>query len=202
LTTEAATALDAELRRRNLTESDRVEHQKFVKRQERRESGGFQLESAPMLRALKFCCALLLNFLFAVVGTAMLDTELRRAIPPYTITAIVWKEITLSVLCATFLGFSVGSLEWRGWRNTAAKWVWVLAVLWFVFGYLKITGNTNHFGPFNPLSSGSVLSGPDARTMTTFFAFTIPLIRAICYSVAAYISAVLHGARARFPDGC
>jgi hypothetical protein len=38
LTTEAAAALDAELRRRNLTESDRVEYQKFVKRQERRES--------------------------------------------------------------------------------------------------------------------------------------------------------------------
>jgi hypothetical protein len=37
LTTEAASALDAELRRRNLAESDRVEHQKFVKRQERRE---------------------------------------------------------------------------------------------------------------------------------------------------------------------
>jgi cell division protein FtsW (lipid II flippase) len=37
LTTDAAAALDAELRRRNLTESDRVEHQKFVKRQERRE---------------------------------------------------------------------------------------------------------------------------------------------------------------------
>src|ERR1700691_5431670 len=40
LTTEAVTALDAELRRRNLTESDRVEHQKFVKRQERREFTG------------------------------------------------------------------------------------------------------------------------------------------------------------------
>jgi hypothetical protein len=37
LTMEAVAALDAELRRRNLTESDRVEYQKFVKRQERRE---------------------------------------------------------------------------------------------------------------------------------------------------------------------
>jgi|HubBroStandDraft_1064217.scaffolds.fasta_scaffold174562_2 hypothetical protein len=37
LTTEAAAALDAELRQRNLTESDRIEHQKFAKRQERRE---------------------------------------------------------------------------------------------------------------------------------------------------------------------
>ena len=38
LTTEAAAALDAELRRRNLTDSDRVEHQRFVTRQEQRES--------------------------------------------------------------------------------------------------------------------------------------------------------------------
>lgn len=37
LTVEAAAALDAELRRRNLTESDRVEYQKFTKRQEQRE---------------------------------------------------------------------------------------------------------------------------------------------------------------------
>jgi len=37
LTTEAAAALDAELHRRNLTESDRVELQKFVRRQGRRE---------------------------------------------------------------------------------------------------------------------------------------------------------------------
>lgn len=38
LTTEAQAALDAELRRRNLTESDRIEHQKFARRQERREN--------------------------------------------------------------------------------------------------------------------------------------------------------------------
>ena len=38
LTTEAAAALDAELRHRNLTESDRLDHQRFVKRQEQREA--------------------------------------------------------------------------------------------------------------------------------------------------------------------
>ncbi len=38
LTTAAAAALDAELHRRNLSESDRIEHQRFVKRQEQRES--------------------------------------------------------------------------------------------------------------------------------------------------------------------
>jgi len=38
LTAEARTALDAELSRRNLTESDRIDHQRFVKRQEHREA--------------------------------------------------------------------------------------------------------------------------------------------------------------------
>jgi hypothetical protein len=36
LTTEAATALDAELCRRHLTEFDQVRHQQFVKRNEQR----------------------------------------------------------------------------------------------------------------------------------------------------------------------
>jgi len=38
LTHEAATALNVELRRRNLTESDQSEHQQFVRRKERREA--------------------------------------------------------------------------------------------------------------------------------------------------------------------
>jgi len=38
LTTVAAAALDAELRRRNLTESDQVKHQQFVSRNEQREA--------------------------------------------------------------------------------------------------------------------------------------------------------------------
>jgi hypothetical protein len=40
LTPDAVVALDAELRRRNLSESDRVEHQRFVRRQERHEFKG------------------------------------------------------------------------------------------------------------------------------------------------------------------
>jgi len=38
LTNEAAAALDDELRRRNLTDSDRAQHQQFVKRKEHREA--------------------------------------------------------------------------------------------------------------------------------------------------------------------
>lgn len=141
-----------------------------------------------MLRTLKFCGALLINLIVAVIGTPILVTELRRVIPPHTVSAIVWKTIILSVVCAAFLGFFM----WRTWRSTAAKWVWVLTALWFVFGYLTIAGNENVWGRFSGFSSGSVLGGPDVRT---FFGFTIPLIQAICYSIGAYISALVYHAR-------
>ena|SRR6266404_2926846 len=148
-----------------------------------------------MLRTLKFCGALLINLLVAVIGTAILDTGVRRVIPTHTVSALVWKEIIVSVVCAAFLGFFM----WRTWRSAAAKWVWVLTALWFVFGYLTIAGSANVWGRFSGFSSGSVLSGPDVRT---FFAFTIPLIRAICYSIGAYISALVYHTRVSLPDGC
>lgn len=149
-----------------------------------------------MVRTLKFCGALLINLLVAVIGTAVLDTELRRVIPIHTVSAILWKEIVLSVLCAVFLGFFM----WRTWRNAAAKWIWVVTALWFVFGYLMIARSPNVWGRFSGFGfgSGSVLSGPD---VTTFFVFTIPLIRAVCYSIGAYISALVYHGSVSLPNG-
>jgi hypothetical protein len=153
------------------------------------------VELPAMLRSLKFCGALLINLAVAVIGTVILDTEVRRLIPTHTVAAIVWKEIILSIVCAAFLGFFM----WRTWRSSAAKWIWVLAAPWFVFGYLTIARSANVWGRLSGFSSGSVLSAPDVRT---FFAFTIPLIRAISYSLGAYISSLLYHARAELPDGC
>lgn len=146
-----------------------------------------------MHRTLKFCGALLSNLLVAIIGTAILGTGFRRVIPPYTVSAIVRKEIFVSIVCAAFLGFFM----WRIWRSAAAKWVWILTALWFVFGYLATAGSTNVWGRFPGLSSGNVLGVPDART---FFAFTIPLIRAISYSIGACISALVYRARVSSPD--
>lgn len=95
-----------------------------------------------MLRSLKFSGALLVNLLVAVIGTTVLDTDIRRAIPTHTVSAIIRKEIALSVPCAVFLGF----FTWRTWRTAAAKWVWVLTALWFLVGYSTIAGGTNVWG--------------------------------------------------------
>ena len=134
------------------------------------------------LRALRFFGLMLLNVLVAVVGTAVLDTPISRTIPPHTILAVFWKETTLSLICATLIGFGM----WRTWRSQAAKWTWVLPLFWFAFGLLAVAGH-GVMGPLWVRSGGDV-----AAQMRSFFAFTIPLIRAVAYSVGAYISSFVY----------
>lgn len=148
-----------------------------------------------MLRPLKFCGLLLVNLAIAVVGTAILDTAVRRMIPTSTVAAIVWKEIILSIVCAAVIGFFI----WRTWRSSAAKWTGIPAALWFAVGYLSIAGSENVWGRLSGFSSGSVLTAPDVRT---FFAFTVPLIRAISYSVGASVSSLAYSPTVAPSDGC
>ena len=183
LVDEARPILADELLRRNIT----VKLSAAVQSSPQKDSRAVKL--------LRFVGSLLINLTVAVIGTAILDTEVRRVIPTHTVAAIVWKEIILSVVCAAFIGFFM----WRTWRSSAAKWIWVLAALWFVFGYLAIARSANVWGRLSGLSSGSVLSAPDVRG---FFIFTVPFIRAISYSLGAYISSQLYHARAGLPDGC
>ena len=139
------------------------------------------------MHALKFGGLLLVNLAVAVIGTAVLDTALWRLISSHSVAAIVWKEFTFSIVCAAFIGFGV----WRTWRNSAAKWTWILPAVWFAFGYLTIAGHGDVWGRLSGLGSGSVLSAPDVRS---FFLFTVPLVRAVSYSVGAYLSSLLNPA--------
>ena len=148
-----------------------------------RECGYTYLMPRAPLSALRFLGLLLVNVLVAVIGTAILDTGISRAIPSHTIVAVLWKEMALSIVCATLIGFGM----WRTWRSEAAKWTWVIPLLWFVFGLFAFAGR----GIFGPLPFSSA-SNAGAAEMRSFFAFTIPLIRAIAYSVGACISSFVY----------
>lgn len=139
------------------------------------------------MRALKFGGLLLVNLAVAVIGTAILDTALWRVISSHSVAAIVWKEFIFSIVCAALIGFGM----WRTWRNSAAKWTWILPAVWFAFGYLTIAGHGDAWGRLSGFGSRSVLSAPDVRM---FFLFTVPLVRAVSYSVGAYLSSLLYPA--------
>jgi uncharacterized membrane protein (UPF0182 family) len=145
-----------------------------------------------MLRTLKFVAALLINVVVAIIGTAILDTTLGRMIPSHSFAALVWKECGLSVICAAFIGFGM----WRTWRSSAAKWTWVIPAVWFTVGFLAIAGRGNVWGRIFGFGSGSNFGAAEART---FFLFTVPLIRAVFYSVGAYVSSLRYPAPAVNP---
>jgi CDP-diglyceride synthetase len=132
-----------------------------------------------LLKALRFFGLLLLNVFVAVIGTAVLDSAVRRALPPHTIGAVFAKETALSIICASLIGFGM----WRTWRSEPAKWTLVIPSLWFTFGLLAVAGH----GIWGPLLVSSA-SNFGAAEMRSFFLFTIPLIRAAAYSAGAYIS--------------
>jgi hypothetical protein len=135
------------------------------------------------MRALRFGVLLLANLVVAIFGTAVLDTPLSRLVPSRSIAEVMEKEIILSLLCAALIGFGM----WRTWRNSAAKWTWVLPVAWFAFGYLTVAGRGDVWGRLT-FSTGSVLAAPDVRS---FFLFTVPMVRAVSYSVGAYLASLL-----------
>jgi len=136
-----------------------------------------------LLRALRFFGLLLLNVVVAVIGTAILEAAISKAIPVRTMVAVYWKEVSISLICATLIGFGV----WRTWRSEAAKWTWVLPLLWFGFALLAVAGH----GIWGPLSVDSVIE-TNTGQMRTFALFTVPLIRAVAYSIGAYIASFIY----------
>ena len=114
MTAEAMAALDAELRRRNLTESDRVEHQKFEKRQERREGRREtnlrrRWGSLGLKWQLKWREVLELLAVMAVILVAYFALPSRYHLNPD------WQEAAIIVMLTSVgLAFMV-----RSWRNIA-----------------------------------------------------------------------------------
>lgn len=112
LTTEAVAALDAELRRRNLTESDRIEHQKFAKRQERREHKGRRRK---ILGKRQFSWLELLSA-FAAMG---MIAWAYLALPQRYHLKADWEE---AAVCSMIVSILV-VVGWRPLWRDAAFWV-------------------------------------------------------------------------------
>src|SRR3984957_5886468 len=116
LTSEAATALDAELRRRNLTDSDRVEHQKFEKRQERREYKGRRRK---IFGKRQFSLLELLSTFVAMGGIA----GAYFALPKRYHLKPDWEEAAVCVMIASVIVI----VGWRSlWRDIA---FWMALIL-------------------------------------------------------------------------
>jgi hypothetical protein len=176
LTGNAKEALRQEIRRRGIADEAEVAVDQRVEPP--------HPLARPMSRALRFCGHFVLNLAVAVFGTGILVGTIGKLVPVHSLDQILWRGWILSITCAAVIGFGM----WRTWRNSAAKWIWVLPAIWFTVGLLVTSGHGNAWGRLSGFSSESVLTARDARSL---FLFTVPLVEAISYSVGAYISSLL-----------
>ena len=141
-----------------------------------------------MLGPLKFFGLLVVNIVVAVIGTAILTTAIGQAFHPHSLGAILWKEWSLSIGCAAVIGFGM----WRTWRSDVAHWTWVLPTLWFGVKFILAIGQGHLLSQF---SGGACVDGVRSIGCINWFAFSIPFVRSVFYSLGAYAASIFHNVR-------
>ncbi len=107
LTTEAAAALDAELRRRNLTVSDQAKYRRFVKRNEQREANRQRRKILGTGRDLRSW----VDVLWALMAVALISF-IYLALPCRYHMKPDWQEAAFPVMFASAF-IAVSSKVWR-----------------------------------------------------------------------------------------
>ncbi len=150
-------------------------------------------------RAFRAAGLLVLDLLGAVAVPGILEVTV-WPVPVHSVAAVVIKEWSLSIAFAAFMGF----MMYRRWRSGTSKWVWILPALWFAFRAIPYAARSSANSVLSVDSgfwahfSGAACGAADIFNCRDFYAFSVPLIRALSYSAAAMIaSRVLeHGSRA------
>ena len=130
----------------------------------------------------------LLNYVVAVIGTAMMESSIWSRIGhTHSVSEVLAREWVLGPTIAALFGFFVG----RRWLSKTAPWVWILPAAFFAFRTLLYeTSSTSSVLAFNSFSGHFLAPNclTDRTACTDFFVFTIPAARTASYSLAAWVS--------------
>jgi hypothetical protein len=125
----------------------------------------------------------LANALAVIVGVGILKSLSAVLVKLFTHSraSMVLTEWIGSIVFAALLGVLVQ----RRWRTRTARWIWMPALLWFLFG---LTGPAGPLG--NPWLTFSGIACVHERGISCiqFTIFTTLLVRASTYSLAAFLT--------------
>lgn len=135
------------------------------------------------IQVLRGCAGLLANILGAVIGVGILKTFSSPLVKLFTHSrvSIILTEWIGSIVFAALLGVSVQ----RRWRTRSARWVWIPALFWFLFGLVVYF---RHGNPMLTFSGIACIHEPGFSCLP-FTVFTVLLVRCSIYSLAASMSA-------------
>ena len=134
-------------------------------------------------RILHGCAGLLANTLGALIGVGILKTLSSLLVQRFTHSrgSIILTEWIGSIIFAALLGVSVQ----RRWKSRSARWVWIPALLWFLFGLFEYSRLGNLLLTF----SGIACIHERGISCLPFTLFTVILVRCSVYSLATFLSA-------------
>jgi hypothetical protein len=134
-------------------------------------------------RYARFAGSLLINLFLAVFGTGALETMFGVLYHPNSIPLLLWKSVGMGLL----FGVLLGGLMYKFFKPAAAKWVWILPAVWFCWRiFLFVSPELSFRYVWQQMSGTVCISESRAQGCgTTFFVFTLPLIRAIAYAAGA-----------------
>lgn len=135
------------------------------------------------IRILRGSAGLLANILGAVIGVGILNTISSPLVKLFTHSrlSMILTEWIGSIVFAALLGVSVQ----RKWRTRSARWVWIPALLWFLFGFVIFLRLGNPLLTF----SGIACVHERGAACLPFTVSTVILVRCSVYSLAAFLSA-------------
>jgi hypothetical protein len=135
------------------------------------------------IRILRGCAGLVANILGVVIGVGILKTLSSPLVKLFTHSraSIILTEWIGSIVFAALLGLSVQ----RRWRARSARWVWIPALLWFLFGLVMYSRLGNPLLTF----SGIACAHERGVSCVPFTVFTVILVRGSVYSLAAFLAA-------------
>jgi hypothetical protein len=139
------------------------------------------------MRTFRFLSRYALNLLIAVIGTAIIESDFWPHLRFHDRSIVIVKEYFFSIVIAALLGFLV---YWK-WPNEASKWIWIAPTVWLGFGAITIAGQQHSvFSTSTGLWPN--LSGKqcaiDVSSCRAFFAYTVPLMRSVSYSLAGVVA--------------
>lgn len=132
----------------------------------------------------------LLHTLLAVLGAAVVESSLDKFIHVHTGADIVLRALGFSVVLPAVIAFFIPDRL----RSRAAKWVWVLPVLFFSLGLATfssihtsgVLGETA-WARFSGRTCGITLQREPCQY---FVIFTIPLVRSVSYAAGAWLKMI------------
>jgi hypothetical protein len=144
------------------------------------------------MRMLRPIVIVLGNIVTALIGTAILESDLWHIVPSTAVSTLNAKEYVVS----TFIPLALGYFVFWKWRYPAAKWVWIAGVVWFgqrALLYWVSEAPSRLLGVrhsvFREMSGIGCING-EWLSCNDFLGYTVLCIRIVFYSAGAWCCSI------------